>query len=85
MKISRLMILVGLPLVLSACDDTTTARRALENMDFADIQVGGFAPFMCGKGDTFATKFTAKNAHGKTVTGAVCSSWLTKGATVRFD
>ncbi|MEB3755108.1 hypothetical protein [Acinetobacter sp. MD2(2019)] len=60
------------------------AAKALQANGFTNIQTHGRAFFSCSEDDTFATKFTAKNSAGKTVTGAVCSGWL-KGATIRYD
>ena len=70
-------------LALAACDDTKTARRALEDAGYTDITVGGYASWYCGRDDDFATKFTARNPAGRLVSGAVCSGWA-KGATIRF-
>lgn len=67
-----------------ACSDGPTARRALENMGFTDIEIYGWGPFAgCGENDTFVTKFRATGPKGNKVNGVVCSGWL-KGATVRF-
>jgi hypothetical protein len=71
-------------MLLTGCDDPKTARHALDNAGYSDIQVGGYDFFMCGKDDDFATKFTARNPAGRLVSGAVCSSWFGKGATIRF-
>lgn len=79
----RLLIIAPL-LLLGACTDPVAARRALDSAGFTDIQIGGYAIQMCGRDDTYATRFTARNIHGKVVTGAVCSGWA-KGATVRFN
>lgn len=74
---------IALVALLSACTDPDTARHALENYGFTDIQIGGYAFYGCSKGDNFATKFTATNPQGKQVSGIVCSGLL-KGATIRF-
>lgn len=81
----RILLAAIVALVLTSCSDPATAIKALEAMGFTDIQTHGYAPFMCGKDDTFATKFTARNPQGRSVSGAVCNGWLLKGATVRFD
>lgn len=70
-------------LALAACDDPSTAKRALEDAGFTDIHLNGWSAWWCGKDDMYTTTFTAKNPRGQTVSGAVCSG-LTKGATVRF-
>lgn len=71
-------------LLLSGCSSSTDAIKALKANGFTDIQTQGYSFFGCGEGDTFSTKFTAKNQQGQKVTGVVCSDWL-KGSTIRFD
>lgn len=74
-------------LVLAGCTDEQGATKALREAGLKPVSVGGYALFSCASGkdgDTFATKFTATNVNGQTVTGAVCSGWL-KGKTIRFD
>jgi hypothetical protein len=80
----KILFLLAVTVLLVACDDPPTARRALEAQNLEPLQVGGYSWLMCGKGDQFATRFTARNLAGKVVTGAVCSGW-SKGATIRFD
>lgn len=71
-------------LLLAACDDPATARRALEDAGFTDVHIGGWSMFWCdSKSDMFTTTFTAKNPQGRAVSGAVCNGWF-KGATIRF-
>lgn len=82
MKISILICVFGF--ILIGCSSSNDATKALNAQGFTSIQTHGRAFFVCSEDDTFATKFTAKNAKGETVTGAVCSGWL-KGSTIRFD
>lgn len=70
-------------LTLSACTDNNTARRALSNLGFTQIQTTGYAFFGCGESAQFSTGFIAVSPTGQTVKGVVCSGWL-RGATVRF-
>ncbi len=79
----RKIIIVASLIALAACTDEPTARRALEMAGYTDITVGGYSPYMCGHGDQYSTKFTARNPAGRMVEGAVCSGW-SKGATIRF-
>jgi len=60
------------------------ATRALRADNLTPITVGDTSWFKCGD-DWYATKFTAKNMRGDTVTGVVCSGLLFKATTVRFD
>ena len=64
--------------------DVQSAKVTLEGLSLKPVKVGGYGWFACGKGDVFATNFTAENAQGHTVSGTVCKGWL-KGSTVRFD
>jgi len=76
-------LFVMVMLLLAACSDEATARRALNQSGFTAVETTGFAPFSCGKDDTFATGFRALGPSGEPVRGAVCSGWF-KGATIRF-
>ncbi|TNL52022.1 hypothetical protein [Acinetobacter bereziniae] len=78
------IILIFVLIMMTACSSSNDAQRALEAQGFSSVQTHGPAFFSCAQGDTFATKFTAKNVNGKTVKGTVCSGWL-KGSTIRFD
>lgn len=80
-----LAAVIAVGMLLSACTDKDGATRALREAGLTPVQVGGHGWFACdGKSDTFATRFTAINAQGATVTGTVCSGWL-KGKTIRYD
>lgn len=68
----------------TACVDTETAHRVLENEGMTDIETTGYRYLGCSKGDTFNSGFKATNANGKHVEGVVCNG-LFKGATIRFD
>ncbi len=79
------VIIFAAVFALAGCTSRTDAQRALEGAGYTDIQIGGYAWFLCdGKSDTFATEFTAKGPTGKAVTGAVCSG-IFKGSTIRTD
>lgn len=78
----RLALLVA-ALTLAGCTDPDGARRALADAGFTDVKIGGYAAFMCGKDDLYATSFEAVNPLGRTVRGAVCGAPF-KGSTVRF-
>lgn len=81
----KFFAILAIGFACTACSDPNTARRALDNMGFTNVEITGWTPFAgCGENDTFVTRFSAKNINGKTVTGVVCSG-VFKGATVRFD
>lgn len=81
----KLLIAACLTLGLVACSDAPTAERVLRQNGYSDIKITGWSMFSCGKEDTFSTGFQATAPGGGTVDGAVCSSWLLKGATIRFN
>lgn len=71
--------------LLAGCSDPNKGKliRILEAEGYTNIQLGGYAFFMCGQDDLFATSFTATGPTGQPVSGAICSG-VTKGATVRL-
>lgn len=77
-------IAIGIALLLAGCTDEPNALRILRNEGMTKIEMTGYAAFACGERDTYATGFRAINAHGKLVTGTVCSGVL-KGFTIRYD
>lgn len=78
------LLFVGLVLGSISCTDESNTKRTLEMHGFTDIKTTGFVPFTCGKNDSFATGFRAKNPAGRVVEGTVCCGFLGKGCTVRF-
>lgn len=69
--------------IIAACSDPEAASEALHKAGFTDLNIGGYAPFLCGEDDAFTTTFSATNPNGERVEGVVCSGWF-KGATIRF-
>lgn len=67
----------------TGCTNPEDARRTLESAGYSEIETGGYDFFACGKDDTYATKFTAKNPAGRTTSGTVCSGLLFKSSTIR--
>lgn len=78
------LLIVALLLFVAGCTSPDNTERTLTDSGYSDVQVGGYAWLTCGNDDTFATKFTATNPAGKTVSGAVCCGWFGKGCTIRF-
>ena len=78
-----IMCIVG---VISAhgVSDPLKAERTLTNAGYTDIKVGGSSWFACG-GDWYNTTYVAKSPGGQSVTGTVCSGFLFKNSTIRFD
>ena len=70
-------------ITICACTNEKETRRVLDLDGYTDINVTGYAWFMCGEHDFFHTAFAAKK-NGKEVTGAVCSGLFFKGSTIRF-
>ena len=65
-----------------ACTRPEHAAQVLRSQGYTNIVTGGYPYFVCDKGDSFSTEFTAE-LNGKVVKGAVCEGFM-KGATVRF-
>jgi hypothetical protein len=81
----RLLLLAMACAALAGCYSTNDATSALQAQGFTDIRVTGHAWFAsCGKDDTFATSFTARNPQGRVVSGAVCSGLIFRNATIRW-
>lgn len=85
MKKSMIAALLLLALAGVACTDSNKATRVLSDQGYTNIQITGYAFLGCSEDDTFSTGFTATSPAGKQVSGVVCSSWFTKGATIRFN
>ncbi|MDM8356646.1 hypothetical protein [Pandoraea communis] len=81
----RLVALAALLALLAACTDSDTARRALHGAGYTDIRIDGYSFYGCGDNDDYSTAFTAKGPTGVPVSGAVCSGFLSKSATIRLD
>lgn len=73
-----------LALVLTACTDESATVHTLQDSGFTDIQTDGYDWLACGHDDTSATRFHAKNASGRAVSGVVCCGIVFKACTVRF-
>lgn len=72
---------------LGACmDDVEGARRTLYDAGLEPVEVGGYAWTGCGQGDSYRTKFKARNIKGRMVNGVVCSGvgWG-KNSTIRYN
>lgn len=78
-------LLVLAVLLLSGCTNSGDAHRALEGMGFTSIEITGYNYFACSKDDFYHTGFTAVNANHQIVNGTVCSGFLFKNSTVRFQ
>lgn len=64
--------------------DEQAARRTLQASGFTAVEMTGWKPFTCGKGDTTSTGFKATNPAGQRVEGVVCCGLVMKACTVRF-
>ena len=79
----KYLFLASLILVIG-CTNVDKTVQTLKSSGYSDIQIKGYAWFACGKDDTYATNFSAKNPLGRTVSGVVCCGLVFKGCTVRF-
>jgi hypothetical protein len=79
--------MIAVLVALAGCTDEKGATKALHDAGLKPLSVGGYAWFYCAGGrggDAFATKFTAKNVRGETVTGAVCYGYF-RGTTIQYS
>jgi hypothetical protein len=83
----RRILMIAALAALAGCTDEKGATKALHDAGLKPVNVGGYAWFYCGvergSADAFATKFTAKNGRGETVTGAVCEGYV-RGTRIRY-
>lgn len=76
-----ILLLIG----IASCTNPKGAEKALRDAGYHPISVGGYAWFMCGQDDLFATKFRAySNDSSRIVTGCVCEGFF-KGKTIRLN
>lgn len=81
----KLIFVAMVGALLVGCSDSDTAIKALKGAGYSDIKTTGYSWFSCSEDDTFSTGFVAKGPTGVEVEGAVCSSLMTKGATIRTN
>lgn len=81
----RLVAVIALGLLASGCSRPDHARQVLADNGFTEIHITGWSPFSCSDDDMFSTGFRARGVNGRFVTGTVCSGFLFKGATLRFN
>jgi hypothetical protein len=72
-------------LLLAGCDEDG-AKHAIEAWGFSDVQLTGMPWYGCAQDDDdfYNTKFTAKSANGRAVSGVACGG-IFKGWTVRIN
>lgn len=83
-QMTRLLSVITVILMLSACTSESDAARALRGAGYTNVVYTGYKAFACSEDDTYHTGFTAKGPTGQMVSGTVCSGWL-KGSTIRLD
>lgn len=77
-------VILAAILFMSGCTAPDKATQVLRDQGYTNIEITGYAWFMCGDKDKFSTGFRATAPTGATVEGAVCSGWF-KGYTIRFN
>lgn len=85
MKIKYVFIAALLALSLTSCTDNANAERILKANGFTQIEMTGYSWIACSEDDTFSTGFKAVGPTGIKVEGAVCSGFLFKNSTIRFN
>ena len=78
------LLMILATLALASCTNYDDGKRALDAEGFTEVQFTGYGWLACSEDDFYHTKFTAKNASGKRVSGVVCSGLLFKNATIRY-
>lgn len=71
-----------------SCTSPDRARQTLEDYGFRSIEITGHAWNACSRDDSTCTGFTAVNARGAVVSGAVGCGYsvgCSKGCTIRMD
>ena len=68
-----------------SCTNPSGATAFLESQGYTDIQTGGYDWLLSNKGDYTVTTFTAKNANGKVVKGAVSENFGFLGLGARMS
>jgi hypothetical protein len=80
----KVIYIVTLFLIVS-CTNISGTEKALHDLGYYPIEVGGYGWFDCGKDDFFATRFKAYSQDSsRVVSGCVCEGVL-KGKTIRLD
>jgi len=74
---------LGLFLSGSCSMPSEGAEDLLKRQGYTEIEMTGYAPLACGKGDVTSSGFRAKSPNGSRVSGTVCCGGL-KGCTIRF-
>lgn len=81
----KLLYIIVLSALMSACTNPKDAKKALESMGFTDIKITNYKWLACSDQDFYHTGFIATNVQGKQVTGTVCSGIFFRNSTVRFS
>lgn len=79
------ILILCLLVMTSSCTSRSDADRALDALGFTDIEVTGYRMFSCGDDYFYHTGFHAMNPQHKKVSGTVCSGFLFKNSSVKFD
>lgn len=77
-------IVIAAAIIVSGCTDATSAKRALEQAGYSNVQTTGYSFFGCDEKDTYHTGFIAQGPTGKPAEGVVCAG-VFKGSTIRLD
>lgn len=80
----KLLLILFLGTVMSACTDNAGTIKTLERSGYKPLNVGGYSFFGGSEGDLYKTKFRAIAPNGDTVTGTVTKG-IMKGNTIRTD
>ena len=81
----KFLLIIVAAIALTGCYDSDGSKKILDDQGYTDVKTNGHAWFACSDDDNLATSFEAVSPAGKPVAGAVCSGFLFKNATIRFN
>lgn len=76
-----LMLAVAL---FGCAPDSQRAVNSIESAGYTRVRLGGYPFYACSDDDNFNVEFSAINANGHEVHGALCCGFL-KNCTIRLD
>ena len=79
------VVLIMLVSLFIGCTNADQTKRILSDQGYTNIEITGYAWFSCGQDDWIRTSFIAVSPAKKYVKGAVCSGFIFKNSTIRFE
>ena len=79
------ILLFAIVVLLAGCTKPDESIRLLTSQGMSDVKITGYNFFGCSQDDVYSTGFAAKGQDGSNISGTVCSGFIFKGATIRYD